>query len=51
MARRGELREREAAEGRKLYLQREDRERGESTGNPLSPKVAGEKGKSGNTHK
>ena len=50
---RGELREREAMEGRELFLQREDRERGknaaqwENTGKALPLKVAGGKEKKG----
>ena len=45
MAQRGELGEREAAEGRELiFLRREDRDRGESMGKALPPaKAAGEK--------
>ena len=37
--------EREAAEGRELYLRRQDRESRESTGEALPPRVAGEKEK------
>ena len=40
---RGELGETEAMEGRELFLWREDREMGESTGKTLPPKAAGEK--------
>ena len=47
---RGELGETEATEGKERFLWREDRERGESTGKTLPPKVA-EKKESGNTHK
>ena len=42
---RGELREREALEFRELFSWREDRERVESSGKALPPKVAGEKEK------
>ena len=37
---RSELGKREAREGRELYLWRQNREKGESTGKTLSPRVA-----------